>query len=45
VRQTSSRRLIRVPQNINDPEFAAAVVAAFREFHGGAPTRRKEARR
>ena len=45
VRQTASRQLIRVPQNINDPEFAAAVVAAFRELHGGRTPRRKEARR
>ncbi|NNL72409.1 MAG: ABC transporter permease [Silicimonas sp.] len=45
VRQTSSRQLIRLPQNINDPEFAAAVVSAFREFHGGRPDKRKEARR
>lgn len=45
VRQTSTRQLVRVPQNINDPEFAAAVIAAFRDFHGGRPTKRKEARR
>jgi uncharacterized protein (UPF0261 family)/ABC-type branched-subunit amino acid transport system ATPase component len=44
VRQTSNRRLIRVPHNINDPEFATAVIAAFREFHGGRPGKRKEAR-
>lgn len=44
VRQTASRRLIRLPRNINDPEFAAAVVSAFREFHGGRPGKRKEAR-
>ncbi len=45
VRQTAQRRLIRLPRNINDPEFAAAVVAAFRELHGGRPARRREARR
>ncbi len=45
VRQTSTRQLIRLPQNINDPKFAAAVVSAFREFHGGRPPKRKEARR
>jgi uncharacterized protein (UPF0261 family)/ABC-type branched-subunit amino acid transport system ATPase component len=45
VRQTAQRQLIRMPQNINDPAFAAAVVAAFRELHGGRPARRKEARR
>ncbi len=46
VRRTSTRQLIRVPQNINDPAFSATIVAAFREMHGGTrPTRRKEARR
>ncbi|RBI84976.1 ABC transporter permease [Rhodosalinus halophilus] len=45
VRQSSTRRLIRLPHNINDPEFAAAVVAAFRELHGGAPQKKKQARR
>ena len=30
VRQTSNRQLIRLKRNINDPEFAAAIVAAFR---------------
>jgi uncharacterized protein (UPF0261 family) len=45
VRQGGQRQLIRLPQNINAPEFAAAVVAAFRELHGGRPVRRREARR
>ncbi|MDK3074633.1 ABC transporter permease [Sedimentitalea sp. JM2-8] len=45
VRQTASRKLIRRPENINDPAFASAVVSAFREFHGDRPTRRKEAQR
>ena len=37
-----NRQLIRLPQHINDPGFAAAVLAAFRQLHGGArATRRK----
>lgn len=32
VRQTDNRRLQRVPHNVNDPEFAAAAVAAFHEI-------------
>ena len=45
VRQTAARQLIRVAHHINDPEFAAAVVAAFRALHGGGrPARRREAR-
>lgn len=44
VRQTSGRQLIRLPSHINDPEFAAAVVAAFRALHGGGrPARKREA--
>jgi len=39
VRQTSSRRLIRTPHNINDPEFSALVVQTFRSLHG-APAKR-----
>ena len=42
VRQTAQRRLLRLSHNINDPEFAAAVIAAFRELHGGRPVRRRE---
>ena len=38
VRQSSQRQVIRVPVNINDPAFAAAVVTAFR---GIAPQQRK----
>jgi uncharacterized protein (UPF0261 family)/ABC-type branched-subunit amino acid transport system ATPase component len=34
VRQTASRQLIQVPHHINAPEFAAALVAAFRNLHG-----------
>jgi uncharacterized protein (UPF0261 family) len=32
VRQTARRRLLRLPHNINDPQFAAALVASFREI-------------
>ena len=42
MRQTANRQLIRVRRHINDPEFAAAVVDAFRALHGqagGAPAR------
>ena len=50
VRQTATRRLIRVAHHINDPAFATAVVTAFRELHGAhpggkRPARKKEARR
>jgi uncharacterized protein (UPF0261 family)/ABC-type branched-subunit amino acid transport system ATPase component len=41
MRQTSSRQLIRVKRHINDPEFAAAIVAAFRALHGETGTRRR----
>jgi uncharacterized protein (UPF0261 family) len=41
VRQTASRQLIRLPHHINDPAFAAAVVAAFRTLHGDRPARRR----
>jgi len=41
VRQTGSRRLIRLPQHINDPRFAAAVVAEFRRLFGTRPMRRQ----
>ncbi|MGI9507694.1 MAG: ABC transporter permease [Geminicoccaceae bacterium] len=34
VRQTSNRQLIRLPHNINDAPFAAALVDAFRALHG-----------
>ena len=45
VRQTSSRQLVRVPHNVNDPEFSAQVVEAFRSLHGGGRPSRKQARR
>lgn len=37
VRQTSTRQLVRVPHNINDPEFADLVVQTFRSFHSVRP--------
>ncbi|MEM9550735.1 MAG: ABC transporter permease [Pseudomonadota bacterium] len=33
VRATANRQLVRVPYNINDPEFAELVVKTFRSFH------------
>jgi uncharacterized protein (UPF0261 family) len=44
VRQTATRQIIGVAQHINDPAFAAALVAAYRGVHG-APTRRSRAGR
>jgi len=44
VRQTSNRQLIRLKRNINEPEFASAIVAAFRSIVGRAGTRRRVAR-
>jgi uncharacterized protein (UPF0261 family) len=44
VRQTSTRQLVRVPANINDPAFVTAVLDAFRVVHGGRSTRRRAAR-
>jgi uncharacterized protein (UPF0261 family)/ABC-type branched-subunit amino acid transport system ATPase component len=41
VRQTGNRQLIRIRNNINDPEFAAAVVSAFRPLLGRAGGRRR----
>jgi uncharacterized protein (UPF0261 family)/ABC-type branched-subunit amino acid transport system ATPase component len=41
VRQTGSRRLIRVPANINDAAFAAAIVAEFQNVFGGRAMRRR----
>jgi uncharacterized protein (UPF0261 family) len=34
LRPGPNRRLIRLPQNINDPAFAAAVVGEYRSLHG-----------
>jgi uncharacterized protein (UPF0261 family)/ABC-type branched-subunit amino acid transport system ATPase component len=39
VRQTGSKQLVRVPHNINDPEFARLVVSTFRSLHGARPGR------
>lgn len=44
VRQTGNRQLIRVPNNINDPDFAAAIVSAFRTLFGRTGARRRLAR-
>ena len=41
VRQTGTRRLIRMPEHINDPRFSAAIVAEFRRLFGGRLTRRR----
>ena len=35
LRQTANRRLRRLPHHINDPEFAQAAVAAYREISEG----------
>jgi uncharacterized protein (UPF0261 family) len=32
VRQTGRRKLVRLPYNVNDPEFALALVTSFREI-------------
>lgn len=34
VNHTANRQLVRVPHNINDPEFADLIVRTFRSFHG-----------
>ena len=44
VRQTASRRLIRLRHHINDPGFAAEVVAEFRRLLGRRFTRRRARR-
>jgi uncharacterized protein (UPF0261 family)/ABC-type branched-subunit amino acid transport system ATPase component len=41
VRQTGKRQLIRLPFNINDPQFAQAIAAAFVALYGRRPTRRR----
>jgi uncharacterized protein (UPF0261 family)/ABC-type branched-subunit amino acid transport system ATPase component len=40
VRQTTNRQVIRIKRHINDPEFAAALVAAFRALLGERTRRR-----
>ena len=42
VNQSSNRQLIRLPHNVNDPEFVEAVVAAFRGLHGGRNDRKRK---
>jgi uncharacterized protein (UPF0261 family) len=44
VRQTGSRQIVRVKRNINDIEFASAIVSAFRPLLGRAGRRRRVAR-
>jgi uncharacterized protein (UPF0261 family) len=44
VRQTASRRLIRLRRHINDPEFSAEIVAEFRRLLGGRIARRRAKR-
>lgn len=44
VRQTSNRQLVRLKRNINEPEFAAAIVTTFRSLIGRPGTRRRVAR-
>jgi uncharacterized protein (UPF0261 family)/ABC-type branched-subunit amino acid transport system ATPase component len=44
VRQTSNRQLIRLRRNINEPEFTAAIVTAFRTLIGRPGTRRRVTR-
>jgi uncharacterized protein (UPF0261 family) len=34
IEQTSERQIKRLAHNINDPEFAAALVASFKEING-----------
>ena len=40
VRQTANRQLVRVPHNINDPDFADLVVRTFRSLHTRSPRKR-----
>jgi uncharacterized protein (UPF0261 family) len=45
VRQNTNRQLIRLPHNINDPEFSAEIVRTFRTLHGGGrPQQRRKSR-
>jgi len=44
VRQTSNRQLIRVRRNINEPEFASAIVNALRPLVGRPGARRRATR-
>jgi uncharacterized protein (UPF0261 family) len=44
VRQTGNRQLIRVRRNINEPEFASAIVNALRPLVGRPGSRRRVSR-
>lgn len=44
VRQGANRQIIRVPKNINDPEFASTIVGAFRTLFGRTGARRRMTR-
>jgi uncharacterized protein (UPF0261 family)/ABC-type branched-subunit amino acid transport system ATPase component len=44
VRQTSNRQLVRIRHNINEPEFASAIVNALRPLLGRPGARRRVAR-
>jgi uncharacterized protein (UPF0261 family)/ABC-type branched-subunit amino acid transport system ATPase component len=44
VRQTASRRLVRLPRHINDPQFSAEIVGEFRRMLGGRIARRRAKR-
>jgi uncharacterized protein (UPF0261 family)/ABC-type branched-subunit amino acid transport system ATPase component len=44
VRQTGSRRVVRLRRHINDPHFAADIVAEFRRMLGGRAVRRRARR-
>ena len=44
MRQTATRQLIRLPHNINDPQFSAALVDAFRGITNGGRQTLKRAR-
>jgi uncharacterized protein (UPF0261 family) len=44
VRQTGNRQLIRIANNINDPDFAAAITHTFRTLFGRSGARRRLAR-
>jgi uncharacterized protein (UPF0261 family)/ABC-type branched-subunit amino acid transport system ATPase component len=43
VRRTASRQLVRLPYHLNDPQFAAALVEAFRALHGNGRVQRRRA--
>jgi uncharacterized protein (UPF0261 family) len=44
VRQTASRRLIRLRKHINDPDFSAEIVSEFHRMLGGRMARRRARR-